>query len=197
MNVLSINGLAFQLRSALSGSRPQVSGPLDRNSFNVLDEAALGHAIETVGGLCRISPDTDVADANRAVGFVQGCLWVLKIMTVAEMAEQVRTAGAKEIPCRGGLAAELMASIARCVGVLEQMRIDPCKHSMDKFCSSRHAALGHAAWMLAELPPMIEAGKLLKASRWTGFVEGCLWLGHVLSLAEIERSRTAAIPPPA
>lgn len=40
-------------------------------------------------------------------------------------------------------------------------------------------ALGHVRWMCQQIPAFLKEGRVEKANRWLGFVQGVLWaIGH-------------------
>lgn len=46
--------------------------------------------------------------------------------------------------------------------------------------------MSHLAWLCAEIPNLVSQGKLGKAQRWLGFIQGSLW---VLGKATIDEFR--------
>lgn len=46
-------------------------------------------------------------------------------------------------------------------------------------------AVTHAAWMLPEMLDFVEAGRIDKAFRWLGFVQGILWQNGFYSIEEL------------
>jgi hypothetical protein len=51
-------------------------------------------------------------------------------------------------------------------------------HSASKF--------DHLMWMCCQLQEFVTEGKLDKANRWLGFVQGCLWLYDFYSIEEMK-----------
>jgi len=45
--------------------------------------------------------------------------------------------------------------------------------------------LQHAAWMCVEGQKLVDEGKLEKANRWLGFVQGVLWMGNQLTIDQM------------
>jgi hypothetical protein len=43
----------------------------------------------------------------------------------------------------------------------------------------------HLAWMCNEVHSLVDGGRLEKANRWLGFVQGCLWLMGIKTLDEL------------
>lgn len=46
--------------------------------------------------------------------------------------------------------------------------------------------LHHASWMCFEIRRFVAAGKIEKAMRWLGFVQGVLWTTETMTLEEMK-----------
>jgi hypothetical protein len=58
--------------------------------------------------------------------------------------------------------------------------------------TDRIAARAHLSWMCVEARKFVDAGRIEKAMRWLGFIQGCLWLLAYSTLNELkEDSRPA------
>jgi hypothetical protein len=51
--------------------------------------------------------------------------------------------------------------------------------------------IGHLRWMIQETIGFVHAGRLEKAMRWLGFIQGALW---VLEISTIEESKRLNMP---
>ena len=47
-------------------------------------------------------------------------------------------------------------------------------------------SLAHLRWMLNEIPKHLEMGKLDKANRWLGFIQGVFWVKKFSSIHELK-----------
>lgn len=48
-------------------------------------------------------------------------------------------------------------------------------------------AAGHLRWMCQEVPKLVDAGKIEKAHRWLGFLQGALWTLRETTIADLKR----------
>lgn len=53
------------------------------------------------------------------------------------------------------------------------------------FPRSEDGQLKHVMWMCLEIPMLVDQGKLDKAMRWLGFVQGVLWACRVYTIDEM------------
>jgi hypothetical protein len=67
---------------------------------------------------------------------------------------------------------------------LTKLNIEPRQHESGG--SSRISHLEHVAWMCTQVPTFLALGKVEKAHRWLGFVQGILFLYEVFSLADLK-----------
>ena len=47
-------------------------------------------------------------------------------------------------------------------------------------------SLRHIKWMVEEIPKLLDVGKIEKANRWLGFVQGVFWVKKLLSIDELK-----------
>lgn len=47
-------------------------------------------------------------------------------------------------------------------------------------------SLVHLKWMLLNIPLIMDEGKIDKANRWLGFVQGVLWSRRILNINEMK-----------
>ena len=52
--------------------------------------------------------------------------------------------------------------------------------------NSKHGILAHCHGMLAKMEVFVKEGRIDKAFRWPGFVQGCLWSTGQYSLEELK-----------
>jgi hypothetical protein len=45
---------------------------------------------------------------------------------------------------------------------------------------------GHCYWMLTQIGDILEEGKIEKAMRWVGFIQGFLWTKNYFSIEELK-----------
>lgn len=50
---------------------------------------------------------------------------------------------------------------------------------------------GHVRWMCLEIPQLVAAGRLEKAGRWLGFVQGILWANGYMSIDALKDDNRA------
>ena len=68
--------------------------------------------------------------------------------------------------------------VVRYKGLLHRRKFAVRSFSNFKFVSGRDSTsvvLSHALWMIYEIEKFLDEGRLEKANRWLGFVQGCLW----------------------
>lgn len=64
--------------------------------------------------------------------------------------------------------------------------LPPTRFSTNGLLPSRTDCLRHALWMTRELRKHLSGGKVEKAMRWLGFVQGVLWSLGVVSIEEMK-----------
>jgi hypothetical protein len=73
--------------------------------------------------------------------------------------------------------------IDKCVARLEG--VQACRNQSGGIIPSSDVALSHAAWMCEQARTFAETGKLDKANRWIGFIQGTLWMAGRATIDEM------------
>ena len=64
-----------------------------------------------------------------------------------------------------------------------------------KFETPKYATLNHAYWMCNQTREFLRAGRLAKAYRWIGTIQGILLMNGVFSIAELKTQNRFDLPP--
>lgn len=64
-------------------------------------------------------------------------------------------------------------------------RVKPQCHNLEQIAGELADLYAHVCWMLPEIPKLYAAGKVEKAMRWLGFVQGVLWSCKLYSIQEM------------
>jgi len=73
----------------------------------------------------------------------------------------------------------------RCRRFFENHNIGRKEFPSNEIPKSPIEILSHCHWMLDEIKNFISQGRIGKAFRWLGFIQGCLWVLGYFSLEEI------------
>jgi hypothetical protein len=68
---------------------------------------------------------------------------------------------------------------------LESHGISKVNRSKEDCAQSSNDVLEHCHWMLDEVDRFISEGRLGKAFRWLGFIQGCLWSTGSFNIYEL------------
>lgn len=66
-------------------------------------------------------------------------------------------------------------------GGFEPVRCDDTAEGL-----SVHARLEHTRWMCQQVPELVAEGRLEKANRWIGFIQGVLWAYEAGTIASFK-----------
>ena len=69
------------------------------------------------------------------------------------------------------------------------MQIEPKDYPHEELMVPRHGdddALAHCCGMLPKIELFVHEGRIEKAMRWLGFIQGCLWVCGVYSLDNLK-----------
>lgn len=69
---------------------------------------------------------------------------------------------------------------------LEGLGLKPIDFEHHNLSPSREAALGHCLGMIPEMVEFVDAGRIDKAFRWLGFMQGALWTHSVYTLEDLK-----------
>lgn len=69
---------------------------------------------------------------------------------------------------------------------LESRGIGRASMPHDMLPETRQDALEHCHGMLDAIAQFVDAGRMDKAFRWLGFIQGCLWVHGVYTLDELK-----------
>ena len=64
-----------------------------------------------------------------------------------------------------------------------------------KFGTPKYATCSHALWMCGQTRDFLRAGRLAKAYRWIGTIQGILLMNGVVSIAELKEHNRFDLPP--
>jgi hypothetical protein len=64
-----------------------------------------------------------------------------------------------------------------------------------KFETPKFATLNHALWMCHKTREFLRQGRLAKAYRWIGTIQGILFMNGVFSISELKRHNRFELPP--
>ncbi len=68
----------------------------------------------------------------------------------------------------------------------EELNIMPIEFPLDRLVGGdREANLRHCYGMIEDLRKHVETGKMDKAFRWLGFIQGCLWSHGIYTIDEM------------
>ena len=79
--------------------------------------------------------------------------------------------------------AKVIAIIETCEARLEG--VQACRNRSSGIIPSSDTALGHAAWMCEQVRVFASEGKIDKANRWIGFIQGTLWMAGRATIDEM------------
>jgi len=63
--------------------------------------------------------------------------------------------------------------------------IEPADYPHGLMLDSPHSVLAHCAGMLGKIREFVKEGRIEKAFRWLGFMQGCLWVTGYYSLEDL------------
>lgn len=68
---------------------------------------------------------------------------------------------------------------------LHEISITSKKHCYDQPLDTSWAGLCHVCTMLDNIAQFVKEGRIEKAFRWLGFVQGCLWFARLYTIGEM------------
>lgn len=78
------------------------------------------------------------------------------------------------------------------------MRVEPKDYPHDELVGPRQGedVLAHCCGMLPKIELFIHEGKIGKAKRWLGFIQGCLWTSGIYTLTNLMNHNRPDEPEP-
>ncbi|MBF4509417.1 MAG: hypothetical protein ISP10_02905 [Aeromicrobium sp.] len=84
---------------------------------------------------------------------------------------------------------------------LKELSYDPVpfddldtKVGENRFSTPKYDALTHAHWMVHQTRAFLQQGRMAKAYRWIGMIQGILFMNGIFSLAELKRHNRFDLP---
>lgn len=90
---------------------------------------------------------------------------------------------------------KIREAVLRYDQLLEQWNYEEKQHADGG--QSRVSRLEHVRYMCSQVPIFIVEGRIEKANRWLGFIQGVLFSHEVFSLAELKEHNKPPDPPEA
>jgi len=81
---------------------------------------------------------------------------------------------------------KILEAAKRYRGFFEEYGTRPIRHRGDVLCVSAERALGHAHWMVNEIPTLLGEDRKEKAMRWLCFVQGVLWIEKLQTIDQLK-----------
>lgn len=81
---------------------------------------------------------------------------------------------------------ELKSALDACVSGLTKRGFHPRRCNNKITNPSRTEQLEHLLWAVTEVKSFVDEGRIEKAMRWLGFIQGVLWSNHQYSIDDLK-----------
>lgn len=68
----------------------------------------------------------------------------------------------------------------------KSLGIEKQEHPRNMLILSSTSGLEHCYAMLDKMVELVKAGRIEKAFRWLGFIQGCLWMAKIYTIEELK-----------
>lgn len=89
---------------------------------------------------------------------------------------------------------EVLGKVRENVRAKAQFDIKPERADITSVKPGDFTALSHVLWMCDETEGFVKAGRMEKAFRWLGFIQGVLWMTGVASIDESKHQNMPDAP---
>ena len=182
LSVLEIYRKNFQKSSV-------VEIPFSRSRYVEAVEDIRNHCHSMISKTAQFANQDHLRKTFLRLGFIQGCFWVVKSYTLNELKHHNKptlqdnslTSHNSNTIC----AEKVLNSLNMYRECLLELNAEPIDFTHSKYVESSEDILGHCLGMIDKTIQFINEGRVDKAFRWLGFMQGCMWSQGLYTIDEL------------